>query len=166
MKKRQDWNFHNIPPELTQLKQWVNWKYFFDKKRDKWTKPPCYAAGKNMDPHKPGNWLAFEEAKTAFKKNKHLAGVGIVLTHDLGLVGIDLDHCMKNGTLEPWAAEIVHKVGSYAEISPSGEGIRIFVLGRLPGGIDGRKRGKVEMYASGRYLTVTGNALPCEKGAP
>lgn len=162
--QRKDWNFNNIPPELTQLKQWVNWKRFFDKKRDKWTKPPCKPNGNNMDPHKPGNWLSFPQAVEAFKKNKKLAGVGLVLTSDLGLVGIDLDHCLKDGTPEPWAADIVHKVGSYAEVSPSGEGIRIFVLGRLPGDIDGRKKGKVEMYTSGRYLTVTGTPLP--KGAP
>ena len=162
--QRKDWNFNNIPPELTQLKQWVNWKHFFDKEREEWTKPPCTPSGKIIDGQNPKNWQAFPQAVAAFKKNKKLAGVGLVLTSDLGLVGIDLDHCIKNGTLESWAAEIVRKVGSYTEISPSGEGIRIFVLGRLPGGIEGRKKGKVEMYASGRYLTVTGNALP--KGAP
>ena len=118
-----------------------------------------------MDPHNPENWLPFPQAVKAFKQNKHLAGVGLVLTADLGLLGIDLDHCLKDGTPEPWAADIVRKVGSYAEVSPSGEGIRIFAWGRLPGGIDGRKSGNVEMYASGRYLTVTGTPLPCEKGA-
>jgi primase-polymerase (primpol)-like protein len=47
--------------------------------------------------------------------------------------------------------------GTYAEWSPSGEGIRIFCRAKpMAAGVnvDG-----VEVYTSGRYLTVTGHVL-------
>jgi primase-polymerase (primpol)-like protein len=82
-----------------------------------------------------------------------------VLTQENGIVGIDLDHCFNPETskCEQWAIDIINKMDSYTEVSPSGEGIRIFVKGLLPPG--GRKKGYIEMYSSGRYLTITGNSL-------
>lgn len=78
---------------------------------------------------------------------------------NLGIVGVDLDDCLSDaGELEPWAAEIVERLGSYSEISPSGKGLRIFVNGRLPHNALGRKSGKLEIYCGKRYLTVTGRA--------
>ena len=48
---------------------------------------------------------------------------------------------------------------SYAEISPSGSGIKIWAKGKLPG--EGTAfplgDGRVEIYDQGRYFTVTGN---------
>src|SRR5699024_2621495 len=48
-------------------------------------------------------------------------------------------------------------MGSYSEISPSGNGIHIIAKGELPKG--GRRKGKIEVYDSGRFFTVTGNQL-------
>jgi hypothetical protein len=163
MQKRHGWNFDNIPEELKQIPQWVNWKRA---KRDgKTTKPPCTPTGANMDAQDPKNWLSFQEAVSAYERNPKLDGVGLVLTADLGLVGWDLDRCLDEaGKPEPWAADIVHKLGGYAEISPSGAGIRVFVKGTLPAGVDGRRQGALEVYSSGRYLTMTGNRLPGTAG--
>ena len=49
-------------------------------------------------------------------------------------------------------------MNSYAEISPSGEGLHIFVEGKLSG--KGINLGNIEMYDNKRYFTVTGQALP------
>jgi primase-polymerase (primpol)-like protein len=74
-------------------------------------------------------------------------------------VAIDLDHCRDpaTGTVELWAAGIVRTLASYAEASPSGTGVRVFVRGRLP--TEGRKKGSYENYETGRYVTVTGQRL-------
>jgi len=71
------------------------------------------------------------------------------------------------GTLTPQAREIVGQLASYAEISPSGTGMHIFVL--APDANITRHRKKdffLEIYSEGRYFTVTGNArggvLPIE----
>jgi hypothetical protein len=80
-----------------------------------------------------------------------------------GLVGVDLDDCRdpESGAIKPTALSIVNSLNSYTEISPSGRGLHILVRGALPAGA--RRRGNVEMYAEGRYFTVTGDHLD---GAP
>jgi len=72
---------------------------------------------------------------------------------------VDLDHCREppEGEVEPWASGIVERLDSYAEVSPSGTGIRIIAKGTLPP--KGRKNGHFEIYETGRYLTFTGQKL-------
>ena len=98
-------------------------------------------------------------------KREHYDGIGFVITRDIGIIGIDVDHCFNrdNGQGEQWAIDIIQTLASYSEFSPSGEGIRIFVKGNLPGGVAGKKKGNIEIYSAGRYLTVTGHRL---KNAP
>ena len=57
------------------------------------------------------------------------------------------------------AQDIIRRVHSYTEVSPSGTGIRIICRGKLPAGA--RRKGPVEMYdeSSPRYLTITGHVL-------
>ena len=93
-----------------------------------------------------------------------LDGTGYVLhrspgDNGPGLVGIDLDHCRdpQTGALEPWAQEIIDALNTYGEASPSGEGVRLFLLGKLPP--HGRKRGNFEAYETARYVTVTGQHI-------
>lgn len=71
-----------------------------------------------------------------------------------GIIGIDFDHCIKNGKLDAWAAEWVARLDSYTEVSPSGEGLHIFCAAKLPG--PAIKRPECEMYDRARYFTVTG----------
>ena len=64
-------------------------------------------------------------------------GVGIELG-DLGdgraLGGIDLDTCRApDGRFEPWAHTQMARFGTYAEISPSGTGAKLFFLVRSCG---------------------------------
>src|SRR5262249_7250863 len=108
-------------------------------------------------------WSSFAEALAACQRG-NLDGVGFVLHRSKGdeapgLVGIDLDHCRdaESGIVAPWAQEIIGTISSYAEVSPSGEGVRIFLIGTLPP--TGRKKGDYENYQSGRYVTVTGQHL-------
>jgi putative DNA primase/helicase len=145
----------NIPAELRGLRQWVAWRY--ELRDEKWTKPPLKVDGSGYaGSTQPETWGRLSEALALYRAGK-AAGVGFVLTLDIGIVGVDLDHCTKDGELEPWAAEIVERFSSYTERSPSGEGVRIFVKGSLPSGR--RKKGNVEIYNSGRYLTCTGQIL-------
>jgi putative DNA primase/helicase len=76
------------------------------------------------------------------------------------VVGLDLDHCgdQATGELAPLALQIIELVASYAEWSPGASGIRIFARATLPDGP--RKRGDLEAYQSGRYLTCTGHHVP------
>ena len=49
-------------------------------------------------------------------------------------------------------------MNSYTELSPSGEGLHVWVIGKLPG--KGKNFGHIEMYDDKRFFTVTGHALP------
>src|SRR5262249_21297950 len=145
----------NIPTELTALNQWVVWRYELSGD-GKWTKVPFRVAdNRKASSTDPKDWTSFQRALTAYQQGRY-DGIGFVCTPESGIVGVDLDHCC-NATWEPWAVEIIETLNSYSEFSPSGTGVRIFVKGSLP---DGRRRkGNIEMYASGRYFTVTGHVL-------
>jgi len=149
----------NIPAELKCLHQWVNWKY---KRRDeKWTKPPFRFNGVDYaSSTDPTTWGSFDEALACYQTGA-VDGIGVVVTTESGITGIDLDHCFNRETRkgEQWAIDIIQRMRSYTEFSPSGEGFRIFVKGALPDGIPGKKKPNIEVYASGRYFTTTGHRL-------
>jgi hypothetical protein len=97
---------------------------------------------------------------------RKLNGIGYVLTKGDGIAFIDLDHCINgNGEIAPWALDVLDQMHSYAEVSPSGDGIHILIFGSLPAntkhthpmGDDGK--GKIEIYDDVRYSTVTGVQL-------
>jgi hypothetical protein len=139
------------------MRQWVGWRHVL--KNGRWTKVPVDPrTGRNASVSDPNTWGTFDEACAAIERFG-LDGLGLVLTDDGGIVGIDLDDCFTDaGSLSPLAAEIIGYGETYAEISPSGGGIRLFVLGEIAAAIKNDALG-VEVYGNGRYLTVTGNHL-------
>ena len=101
---------------------------------------------------------------------------------DYSLGGVDLDTCRDpaTGGIEPWATEVIARVGSYAEVSPSGTGVKLFLLyatADLPSlrGAMGTEHGRqfkcgtgkhppaIEMHFSNRFFAVTDQHL---KGTP
>lgn len=152
-------SFEKVPESLRTIPQWICYeiKQGNDGKKKKIPRSPKGGYGKSND---PSTWTSFSEAVEACKKHHWFAGIGFVFNKS-GIVGIDLDHVIKNGNLEAWAQTIVNKLDSYTEYSPSGEGLHIFVKANLP--CDGKKRviddpsgQAIEMYDKGRYFTVTG----------
>jgi len=141
---------------LKQYPQWVCWKY--EERDGKPTKVPKNPnTGGNAASNNPATWGTYDEAILACKA-ANFDGIGFMLDPGaVKLVGVDLDYCLDNGTIKPWAKDIVTTLNSYTEITPSGEGLRVFLFGDLPP--KGRKNGQVELYTSGRFLTVTGNHL-------
>lgn len=149
-----DWEA--IPAELRERRQWVGWRLRQRPGAPKPTKQPLNPRdGALASTTDPATWGTFEEAL----KCPGTAGVGFVFTRDDPYVGIDLDGCRnpETGALEKWAADIVAQLASYTEVSPSGTGVHVIVRGSLPG--TRRRKGPIEMYAEGRYFTMTGNRL-------
>jgi putative DNA primase/helicase len=142
----------NIPAELKQLNQWVTWKFEY---RDRWTKPPYRVDGLSYaKANDPTTWGSFQQALATYKRGV-VCGMGFEPTAELGLVLIDLDHCIDEAAkkIAPWAAEIVARFATYVERSPV-DGVRIIAKGTLPRA--GRKKGDVEIYSATHYLTLTG----------
>ena len=157
-----------VPAELKILPRWVCWRYTWKPNKNKpgegdWTKPPFAArTGRKASSTDRDTWSTFDEAFEAYQRGTHgFDGIGFALSagpdDPLDLAGVDLD---KTGNPpEGWADDAARALASYAEWSPSGRGLRIFLRGHLP--TDARKRkGRAEAYQVGRYLTVTGHRLP------
>lgn len=148
--------FENVPKCLRSLKQWVNWK-LQQRNGDKPTKVPVTIAGYDASSTNPADWYSFE---SVCKHAQKFDGIGFVFTESDPFVGIDIDDCFASpGELKPWAEPIVKALtGTYSEVSPSGNGLKFFCRGQQ---LDkGRKvaigDGKLEIYSSGRFFTVTG----------
>lgn len=141
-----------IPQALRNLNQWLCWQ--------KPAKSPINPhTGRNTSA--PAAEWSYEECIAAAAE--HGYGIGFSLKN--GIFGVDLDHVLdENGQLKPEYArlsEIVDKICSYTEISPSGVGMHIFArCDDIPQECrEGPKRKEnVEMYYEGRFFTVTGDA--------
>lgn len=150
-------NAANIPQDLKDRPQWVLWRY--ETRDGKPTKVPYTPqAGRRASVTDPATWATFGQALAVYQQGGW-AGVGYVLTEADPFTGVDLDKCLTaDGQPEPWAAYHVARLDSYTEVTPSGQGLRIFIKGKLPPGP--RRRGQIEVYDSGRFLTLTGQHLP------
>ena len=140
-----------LPTGLTGLDRWVAHRH----------KVPvdCHT-GKTGDVTDPATWASYDVAKCYTDANPD-TGLGFVLAGD-GIVGIDIDHCFVNGVaVDVRIQQILDRLHSYTEISPSGTGIHIYVYGMWPEAA--RKKIKldggiaIEVYTRDRYFTVTGN---------
>lgn len=143
--------------------RWCTWKATRLPKKNKWTKVPCFGAApfNGISTRQPEHWRSFDECRAdATAAQFSLAGVGYLMTGVHGVVGIDLDNCVEGGAVAEWASGILDQVGSYAEFSPSGRGVRIFCLGFFPQDFSSIAEG-IEVYAghSARFLTVTGHHI-------
>jgi len=146
----------DIPQELREYKQWVLWKMAeVDGRKTKLPISPW--SGKLAACDKPQSWSTYRHSRfvaTRFRCD----GVGFVFTADDPFCGVDLDGCRTpDGIVAPDARRIIDRLNSYAEVSPSGTGVHIFLKAKLSGG--GRRTGKIEVYDSGRYFTVSGKHL-------
>jgi putative DNA primase/helicase len=130
-----------VPGLIKDVPRWICWHYEY--KGGKWTKPPISPLNGNTANFKDKNvWADFKGASAAHQsKNIQSDGVGFVLSKDDDIVGIDIDHCFQDGEITEVAESIIKKVNSYTELSPSGEGIRIFCKGLFP--FSGRKNTKL-----------------------
>lgn len=153
-----------IPQSLTSRNQWVVWRS--EERNGKPTKVPYNArTGKPAESDNPLTWAPYA---VAFATAHAYDGIGYVFSPDDVFTGIDLDDCMSDEVIAPWAETLLLSLNSYSEISPSGTGIKIWVEGTIPGSAKPRKDkiptdiipadapGSIEMYSERRFFTVTG----------
>lgn len=173
-----DGGFHL--PTLTGLAAVPRWVAWQTEDRDrKPTKMPYTAGGRRARANMPGTWC---DRAAAMKRAPLLprpygtGGVGIMLGDHEGLAigGLDLDTCLaETSDMAPWAVEMVARFGSYAEVSPSGTGVKIFftydaaalvTLRRAMGSEWGKQYKRrtgtdhppaIELYLGNRFFAVT-----------
>jgi primase-polymerase (primpol)-like protein len=152
-------NFGNIPDDLKQ-QPWAVWVAEpRSEKAGKYNKAPrSPATGFKIGANQPHLFGTFEEARAAYESGSY-TGIGVLLTGN-GIVGFDIDDYVTTFANKPevkgWVKQAISDQTNpaYAEISPSGSGLRLFVRGALPA--KGRKAGSLEVYDNERFLTITG----------
>jgi putative DNA primase/helicase len=158
-----------LPPPLAPIAaqpRWVLWKWVKGK-NGKRTKPPFQGRA----PHKfasstdPSTWCSLDTAMKAYCDGK-ADGIGFVISGS-NYGALDLDDCRdpETGAIHPWALDLIKRSGSYAEITPSNEGARIF---GLAAGEPLHRKFSVpvadgmscELYRRAeRYITITGSQI-------
>ncbi|MFC5367185.1 hypothetical protein [Salinirubrum litoreum] len=146
-----------LPVSLRQYDQWVCWTT--QERSGKATKvplDPTSVSGGYASTADPATWGSFDSALQRATA-PDVDGIGFVFTSDDPFVGVDLDDCRDEDGLSDDAVEIVTRLHSYTEVSPSGSGLHVLVRGSLPEGP--RRKGGVEAYDEARYFTMTGERL-------
>lgn len=160
----------NVPEVLKQAARWCAWKRA-PAKNGTLTKKPMQASwpSRGLSKTTPSEWRSFDVALDAYERHRGdkrapLDGIGFVTGG--GFVALDFDECCDEVTREvkPEVADVLRRLNTYAEFSPSGRGVRAFVTGKLPGENVTSKSAGYELYAEGAYVTVTGFRVPGTPG--
>ena len=159
--------------DLINYSNWLVWKK--EIRNGKETKLPYNAKNdKSAKTNESSTWANYKNAVKTYQ-NGGYDGIGFVFSVVDPFCGIDLDKCRDPETekIDQWAKNVIKKLHSYTEVSPSGTGIHIIVKAELPPG--GNKTGnlpvdweapsgaEIEMYDQKRYFTMTLHKL---EGAP
>jgi primase-polymerase (primpol)-like protein len=155
-----------VPDDLAERDQWLLWRY--ETRNGNPTKVPFQVSGRPASCTDPRTWKSFEVVSNAWARApKRYTGLGFVFSLEDPFCGIDLDDSIdQQGDVKPWARGIVERFSdTYLEISPSGEGLKIWARGALPTNLPGVKvgDGQIEIYDHARYFAVTGRVF---RGAP
>jgi hypothetical protein len=156
-----------IPQELRNIPRWVMWRYVEQKKvngSSTWAKLPFSTMGTRASTTKPSTWTTFDAAVDAYLGGNY-SGIGLVLGNDVQGIDLDDHRDPATGELSELAMEILLRVSGYAEVSPSGTGIKIFTRGNLDRSRTDHEKG-VELYCESRYFTVTGSVIEGHENLP
>ena len=156
-----------IPEVLKQQQRWCVWRAEPTKDGTKLTKKPMQASwpSRGLSKTTPSQWRDYATAWGAYeagRKSERTPVDGIGFVTGGGFVALDFDECVDEVTqeIEPAVAKQLKRLNTYAEFSPSGRGVRAFLLGELPGENVTAKAAGYELYDEGAYVTVTGFRVP------
>lgn len=153
----------NVPAALRALKNWVVWRLVYKEVGAKPSKVPFYANGTpRMHPGTEDDrrqLVTFDDACAAAGRGNY-SGLGFATLLDAAVVALDFDDCVQDGQVNPGVLAVCE--GTYTELSPSGNGVRAFMLGQVRSRKDTKARHgafAVEVFGDTGFVTVTGNML-------
>lgn len=122
----------------------------------------------NNEVDNSSRWSDFDTAVKSFENKTPIGldetfdGIGFIFTNEDEYWGIDLDNCIskdENGkaVFDQWAKEIIRRVNSYYEISPSGTGVKIWVKGNFS-----KWRDRIQV----KFRILNGEKFRVEKDTP
>lgn len=152
------------PAPLRDLPAWLVWKFEPPPGGGKPRKVPHYANGGRRrgvqgSPEDRRQLVTFELARAAAAR-RGFDGVGFATLDTWGVCAVDFDGCIRDGEVLPDVLAACE--GTYAELSPSGQGVRAFVRGAFGNNKDNDTAQPfgVEVFSTAGFVTVTGRALP------
>lgn len=150
------------PDLLRGVQAWLCWRYEHHDGEPKPRKVPFYANGGKRHgvqgrPEDVQQLVTFDAAKAAAAR-RGMDGVGFCPLPDSGIVALDFDNCVAAGGVHPDVERIV--AGTYAEFSPSGNGVRAMLRGNLGNSKSHGAPFGFEVFSTKGFVTFTGNALP------
>lgn len=164
-----------VPSILKQVPNWVEWR--LEGKKGKLLKMSGTKHSRNAESDNSATWVSYETLIANSPTINSSQGVGFVLNGEQSkcLVAYDIDGARNaaTGEIAEWAKQILVALGNpYTEVTPSGTGIRPWVIGRnaFPGDHLKEKlllakscgfgdKVQIEIFRDGQYVTVTGNHL-------
>ena len=174
----------NIPAELRAADCFLRWAYVKNSK-GKPVKCPVDDCDNKRKYSDTKIYLPFTEAERVAKENRYGLGIslkkeGLSFSHDgVGqyLWAFDLDGFIRLGgeQCDDGVGEILDRIGSYVEISPSTTGLKVFLLSDKPPetkshikfspsefsdeypDIRKYKYREIEVFSKAYFLTITGN---------
>jgi hypothetical protein len=150
-----------IPRELRARDHWILWRAEQQRTDKKPEKVPYQVADptRHASSTNPRTWGRFDDAVDAQSCPELRAdGIAYALVQEDGITCLDLDRVIVDGRLDPRAAQLIELCGrSWTEISPSGTGLHVWVLGTVPADLVGIQ---IEVYSTARFMAVTGHRWP------
>lgn len=150
----------------------------------RWDKAPYIAAIPSAWPNglaSVNNAATLKSWKTALnvlnKCPERYQGIGVVLPQEISNTApvvccIDIDHCITdddgNRRFSELAEDMIDKIPTYTEISPSGDGIHIFFFTTdhpYPEKPNFKKNGQngIEFFSAAKFIRLSGNCIGTQK---
>jgi len=149
----------NLPPMLLDLARYLPW-VIRARPNGGAGKCPVRRLGHRLYPVRPdtpGAWLTLTDALREVRTGG-ASGVGLCLPP--GLVVLDLDGVVTAGRLETAVQRRLSAQPSYAEYSPSGNGIHIWYGCNPEAQLQPRRGDGWDLLTPGTFVTVTGAHIP------
>jgi putative DNA primase/helicase len=155
-----------LPEALSTIPRWMGTR--FERRKDgKIDKPPYRVVSGlpviKADKTNRENWTTFEEAWRAYERSE-VDAIGFVFSKGDPFFVVDCDHVIdpETGEIDPAAAEVIHALNSYTELSCSRTGVHVVGHGTKPeyaGCRSGKLGFGIEVYDSARFVVMTGERM-------
>lgn len=167
----------DIPEVLRYRRQWLVWRLVQKPDEPKPRKVPFYVSGAPRNgaqgtTEDVQQLSTFDDAIAAVRERGY-TGLGFALLNGCGVIALDFDHCVRDGQILDSRIENL-VAGTYAEVSPSGTGLRAFFMGDVASRKDNAHKSKrvgglagaaridgnfdIEVFGTNGFVTITGDA--------
>jgi len=153
----------SVPAPLRGIKGWLLWKSEQTTGEKKPRKIAYYASGMKRhgeqgSEQERARLVTYDVAHAAYLKGGY-DGLAFAPLSGFNVVALDFDNCVTDGKIAPEVLKVID--GTYAELSPSGKGVRALFRGDIGNHKKISKDGSIgfETFSTSGFVTITGRVL-------